>query len=112
MLTLIPHTDHTTPHEKNKNNKCCQDKVSDGEYSGLFNVITDYVYALDTLDRYDFQSLQIKSKRVRHAGIPSYVIPFLLSVISFVVLLFHQLAITAFLDLCVAKSASLVDFIF
>lgn len=35
------------------------DKVSDGEYSGLFNVITDYVYALDTLDRYDFQSLQI-----------------------------------------------------
>lgn len=36
-----------------------QDKVSDGEYSGLFNVITDYVYALDTLDRYDFQSLQI-----------------------------------------------------
>ena len=36
-----------------------QDKVSEGEYSGLFNVITDYVYALDTLDRYDFQSLQI-----------------------------------------------------
>ena len=36
-----------------------QDKVSDGEYSGLFNVITDYVYALDTLDRYDYQSLQI-----------------------------------------------------
>lgn len=32
-----------------------QDKVSDGEYSGLFNVITDYVYALDTLDRYDYQ---------------------------------------------------------
>ncbi|MDY5773130.1 MAG: RhuM family protein, partial [Bacteroidaceae bacterium] len=26
-----------------------QDKVSEGEYSGLFNVITDYVYALDTL---------------------------------------------------------------
>ena len=29
-----------------------QDKVSEGEYAGLFNVITDYVYALDTLDRY------------------------------------------------------------
>ena len=29
-----------------------QDKVSDGEYSGLFNVITDYVYAFDTLDRF------------------------------------------------------------
>ena len=38
-----------------------QDKVSEGEYSGLFSVITDYVYALDTLDRYDYQSLDIDS---------------------------------------------------
>ena len=37
-----------------------QDKVSDGEYAGLFNVITDYVYALDTLDRYDYQALAIE----------------------------------------------------
>lgn len=37
-----------------------QDKVSDGEYVGLFNVITDYVYALDTLDRYDYQTLGIE----------------------------------------------------
>ena len=37
-----------------------QDKVSEGEYSGLFNVITDYVYALDTLDRYDYQTLGIE----------------------------------------------------
>ena len=37
-----------------------QDKVSVGEYSGLFNVITDYVYALDTLDRYDYQTLGIE----------------------------------------------------
>lgn len=36
-----------------------QDKVSEGEYAGLFNVITDYVYALDTLDRYDYQALEI-----------------------------------------------------
>ncbi len=36
-----------------------QEKVSDSEYSGLFNVISDYVYALDTLDRYDYQSLSI-----------------------------------------------------
>ena len=36
-----------------------QDKVSEGEYAGLFNVITDYVYALDTLDRYDYQTLGI-----------------------------------------------------
>ena len=37
-----------------------QDKVSEGEYSGLFNVISDYVYALDTLDRYDYQTLGIE----------------------------------------------------
>lgn len=36
-----------------------QDKVSEGEYSGLFNVISDYVYALDTLDKYDYQTLLI-----------------------------------------------------
>ncbi len=38
-----------------------QSEVTTGEYSGLFNVITDYVYALDTLDRYDYQSLDIVS---------------------------------------------------
>ena len=37
-----------------------QDKVSEGEYAGLFHVITDYVYALDTLDRYDYQTLGIE----------------------------------------------------
>ena len=37
-----------------------QDKVSEGEYSGLFCVITDYVYALDTLDRYDYQALGVE----------------------------------------------------
>lgn len=36
-----------------------QDKVTTEEYSGLFNVISDYVYALDTLDQYDYQSLSI-----------------------------------------------------
>lgn len=36
-----------------------QQKVSKGEYEGLFSVISDYVYALDTLDRYDYQSLGI-----------------------------------------------------
>ena len=36
-----------------------QDKVTTDEYSGLFNVISDYVYALDTLDHYDYQSLSI-----------------------------------------------------
>lgn len=34
-------------------------EVTTGEYSGLFNVISDYVYALDILDRYDYQALQI-----------------------------------------------------
>ena len=37
-----------------------QEKVTSDEYSGLFNVISDYVYALDTLDHYDYQSLSIQ----------------------------------------------------
>lgn len=37
-----------------------QEKVTTDEYSGLFNVIFDYVYALDTLDHYDYQSLSIQ----------------------------------------------------
>lgn len=35
------------------------EQVSSDEYGGLFNVISDYVYALDTLDSYDYQSLAI-----------------------------------------------------
>ncbi|MGN0229964.1 MAG: RhuM family protein [Muribaculaceae bacterium] len=35
------------------------DEVPGEEYVGLFNVISDYVYALDTLDRYDYQTLSI-----------------------------------------------------
>ncbi len=35
------------------------EKVTSDEYGGLFNVISDYVYALDTLDRYDYQNLTI-----------------------------------------------------
>ena len=37
-----------------------QQKVTTEEYDGLFNVISDYVYALDTLDHYDYQSLSIQ----------------------------------------------------
>ena len=37
-----------------------QDDVTTDEYGGLFNVISDYVYALDTLDQYDYQSLSIQ----------------------------------------------------
>ena len=36
-----------------------QNEVTEGEYNGLFNVISDYVYALDTLDKYDYQPLLI-----------------------------------------------------
>ena len=36
-----------------------QDKVTNEEFGGLFNVIGDYVYALDTLDRYDYQELAV-----------------------------------------------------
>ena len=37
-----------------------QEKVTNDEYGGLFNVISDYVYALDTLDHSDYQSLSIQ----------------------------------------------------
>lgn len=37
-----------------------QEIVTNDEYGGLFNVISDYVYALDTLDHYDYQSLSIQ----------------------------------------------------
>ena len=36
-----------------------QEKVTSEEFGGLFNVIGDYVYALDTLDRYDYQELAV-----------------------------------------------------
>lgn len=36
-----------------------KDKLQDSEYCGLLNVISDYVYALETLDRYDYQELSI-----------------------------------------------------
>ena len=36
-----------------------QESPSKDEYNGLFNVIADYVYALDTLDHYDYQELTI-----------------------------------------------------
>lgn len=38
-----------------------QEKATETEYSALFNVIADYVYVLDTLDRYDYQTLSIES---------------------------------------------------
>ena len=40
--------------------RAMQEKVTNDEYGGLFNVISDYVYALDTLDHYDYQSLSIQ----------------------------------------------------
>lgn len=38
-----------------------QDKLTDEQSKGLFSVVADYVYALDTLDRYDYQKLTIES---------------------------------------------------
>ncbi len=42
-----------------------QEKITNDEYDGLFNVISDYVYALDTLDRYDYQELAISKKTLQ-----------------------------------------------
>ena len=36
-----------------------QERLTTDESDGLFSVISDYVYALDTLDRYDFQQLVV-----------------------------------------------------
>lgn len=36
-----------------------QGNATNDEYSGLMNVVIDYIYALDTLDRYDYQSLYV-----------------------------------------------------
>ncbi len=38
-----------------------QEKLTSDESDGLFAVISDYVYALDTLDKYDFQQLTINN---------------------------------------------------
>lgn len=35
--------------------------LSPDETSGLFRVITDYTYGLDTLDKYDFQKLEVEN---------------------------------------------------
>lgn len=45
-----------------------QQKVSKGEYEGLFSVISDYVYALDTLDRYESPSCVPRVIRQREGG--------------------------------------------
>ena len=38
-----------------------QEKLTDDQSIGLISVVTDYVYALDTLDRYDYQQLTIEN---------------------------------------------------
>lgn len=37
-----------------------QNKLTDDQSQGLFAVVADYVYALDTLDKYDYQELSIE----------------------------------------------------
>lgn len=49
-----------------------QENVSSDEYDGLFNVISDYVYALDTLDHYDYQSLSISKTTKEEAFRATY----------------------------------------
>ena len=47
VVRLLAHTVHS------------QEKLSDEQSTGLLSVVTDYVYALDTLDRYDYQQLEL-----------------------------------------------------
>ena len=41
-----------------------QVRVTDAQSVGLLSVVTDYVYALDTLDRYDYQQLTIENTTI------------------------------------------------
>ena len=38
-----------------------QSRVSDDENQALFDIVVDYTYALDTLDKYDFQQLTVEN---------------------------------------------------
>ena len=49
VVRLLAHTVHS------------QEKLTDEQSKGLFSVVSDYVYALDTLDRYDYQQLTIEN---------------------------------------------------
>ena len=49
VVRLLAHTVHS------------QEKLTDEQSTGLLSVVTDYVYALDTLDRYDYQQLTIEN---------------------------------------------------
>jgi prophage maintenance system killer protein len=48
VVRLLAHTVNT------------QEKLTDDQSVGLLSVVADYVYALDTLDRYDYQQLVIE----------------------------------------------------
>lgn len=49
VVRLLAHTVHS------------QQQLTDEQSKGLFSVVSDYVYALDTLDRYDYQQLTIEN---------------------------------------------------
>ena len=49
VVRLLAHTVHSQEH------------LTDEQSKGLFSVVSDYVYALDTLDRYDYQQLVIQN---------------------------------------------------
>lgn len=49
VVRLLAHTIHS------------QEQLSGEQSKELFSVINDYVYALDTLDRYDYQQIEIKN---------------------------------------------------
>ncbi len=49
-------TDRKQWHKSNRNNQA----LSNDESFGLLKIISDYAYALDILDQYDYQSLEIK----------------------------------------------------
>ena len=49
-----------------------QPELSNKENLDLINVVTDYTYALDTLDRYDYQKLKIEKSTYENKFIATY----------------------------------------
>lgn len=48
-------------------------ELNSDEANGLLNVVTDYAYALDILDKYDHQQLEIEGTTTKHIFVINYV---------------------------------------
>lgn len=49
-----------------------QEKLQSDEAKGLINVVSDYAYALDTLNKYDYQQLNIEQTTSENKFLATY----------------------------------------